>query len=429
MSNEPNATTAENKAASGGRSLIGLMLRSSSVNVLIVVISTLNAALVARILGVEGRGHLFLLFLPMYFAPLGCNLGLHRLAIYLGKREQRQAAAVHLAIGAAAATVFAVIWCLIFPFYIEPKYTSLNTAIVILTLAGTVSFTAATYLQALAAIDRRFIIPDVAKFILPLLNGLLLGCAFLLDIGSPEILLGFQIVCRLAEILFISWALRRLFRTQQIERQPGLPRQNRRYSLRFWQSDLMGLLQQHLDKILVSLIATTSEMGIYAVSVTLAMSARQLVGNVTNVIIARVNAQDEAEMRRTFSRWTLIYFGLGLVLWPICLVVLEYPVALVFGKDFSGVAHITSLLLLNVILASVAWLVIQPLLLTGHNRVQVRAQLAGTLLFVSGSVWAVRESSLEIFIYSMIAGSLLKLLICLARMYFGPHSRQPRGST
>ncbi len=107
-------------------SLLALMLRSSGINVLILVISTLNAALVARLLGVEGRGHLFLLFLPLYFAPLISNLGLHRLAVYLGKREQSQAMVLHLAVIAVASTALALLWCVIYPLFIADKYTALN---------------------------------------------------------------------------------------------------------------------------------------------------------------------------------------------------------------------------------------------------------------------------------------------------------------
>lgn len=417
MTDESRAAATPRSGVSS-RSLIPLMLRSSTINILIVLVSTLNAALVARILGVEGRGHLFLLFLPLYFAPLVCNLGIQRLAVYLAKREHTQALRPHLLVVAGTGALFALIWCGIYPFYIADKYTTLDLAIVGVTLAGSVSFACATYLQTLAAVDSRFLIPDIAKVILPLLNGLLLGVAFFMHVGSPELLLGFQIVCRVAEIVFISWALRRLFHRQSFERRSRVPKPDRQYALRFWQSDLMMLLQQHLDKILVSLIATTSEMGIYAVSVTLAMSARQVVGNVTNVIIARVNARDDNEMKRTFGRWTLIYFLLALVLWPLCLVLLEYPVAWFFGKDFTGVAHITSLLLLNVILGSLGWLAIQPMLLSGNNRLLVRAQLAGTVIFVAGSIWAVKISSLEFFLYSMIVGGLVKCLMCLGSMYF-----------
>lgn len=409
----------------GNRPLLALMLRSSGINVLILVVSTLNAALVARLLGVEGRGHLFLLFLPLYFAPLISNLGLHRLAVYLGKREQSQAMALHLSVIAVASTAFAVLWCLIYPLFIADKYTSLNLAIVAVTLAGTLTFSAAIYLQALATIDRQFWIPDLAKFILPFLNAALLGAAFVFDIDSPEIVLVFQIVCRVAEIGFLIWALRRLFGRHRLSHRGGLPREDRAYSLKLWQSDLMSLLQLHLDKILVSFIATTTEVGIYAVAVTLALYARQLVGNVTNVIIARVNARDSDRMRRLFGRWALIYLALGIVLWPVCLQVLHYPVAWFFGEAFRGVAPITNFLLLNVFFSSLAWLIVQPQVLTGDNTLFVRAQLVGTIVFVAGSVWAFQASSLTLFIGALVTGSVVKcVLCCVPFLIQRPHPKQ-----
>lgn len=408
----------------GNRSLLALMLRSSGINVLIVVASTLNAALVARLLGVDGRGHLFLLFLPLYFAPLISNLGLHRLAVYLGKRDQSQAMAVHLSIIAVTSTAFAIIWCLVYPLFIADKYTALNLSIVVITLAGTLSFSATNYLHALATIDRQFWIPDLAKVILPLLNAVLLGSAFLFNIHNPEVVLGFQIICRVAEITFLVWALKRLFGRNRLSNRGGFPREDRRYALEFWQSDLMKLLQQHLDKILVPFIATTSEIGIYGVAVTLALYSRHLVANITNVIIARVNALDNREMRRMFGRWALIYSALGIAVWPICLLTLHYPVAWFFGEDFRGVAQITNLLLLEVFFTSLAWLIVQPVLLTGDNTLFVRAQLLGTLVFIAGAVWAVKINSLNALIGAIITGAVVRFLFCCIQLLLHRNRRK-----
>lgn len=382
-----------------------LAVRSSIILIIGVALGIASSALIARALGVEGRADFYYLFLPLYFCPVLCGQGYAQFGVYLAKKHQVQSFKQHLVYILAASFVFSSIWTAIGWYYLSEDIGYSVYLYAALTFLSCAIFSTSSFMNALSCLDKKFVLPDLIKVINPISTIVLVFLAFSLSLKEAWIFLLIQIGVRLIELLITTKSLPSVFEMSNIRRSKEYDAVHAEYRKRAWLTALNSLVFLHLDKLVVIAVATKYETGLYAVSIGLAMSASQFVGNLTNIIIARINVSSFKVMRSTLAAIFWQYAILGLAGLIISYLMLDSVISYIFGSEYVKSALFTNLLFLKIYFSSLTWLLAQVFILTGSNKYFLRCQYLGLLVVIATSFLSIYNQSFELFLAGMIISS------------------------
>jgi O-antigen/teichoic acid export membrane protein len=358
------------------RGFATVVSRLTGVNGLMVLLAFVTSPILARALGPSGRGDLAAIFVVLILAPTIADLGLY---VYVSRERAREVRSIGSILGSTvpiAITVSLIGVLLAVPIahvlgrgrrdvvlFIELGLFMLPLSVVFQTLYGVV----------VGAQRWRLIM--LAKFLSaigPAVLIVLLSVAGSLRVDTAA---AAYLVCGLVANLPFLGGLRGS-RPWRFESQ--IAREGLAFGLRAWLSSLASQTNAKLDQLLMVGLVSSSELGLYALAVTLATASSSLTSAISNALMPRVAAGEPALAARA-CRVTILLVGVyGVALALVSPVLVPF----VFGSAFTG-----SVTMLIVLLAATMFLVPAQVLgaaviAAGEPGAAARSQLVGMAITV-----------------------------------------------
>ncbi len=382
--------------------------RSTLILLVGVLLSVLNTAVLARILGVEGRADFYFLFLPLYFAPSICSQGFGQVSIYLGKKEKVQNLLAHAKSILKASLLYSFLW-LIGALFISDGYDGNWVLYSLITIFAVQSLSLATYVQAIACLDKTYKYLDVIKIVSPLINVVLLMLGWSMGIEEAWVYILIQIIVRVFESAFLYIAMRNHFKINSFLVNDLVFLQHNNYRVDIWKSSFVSLFLNHTDKIAVLILAAKHEVGLYSVAVGLAMIAGQVVRNITNIIVASVSTSDKKLINK-FLGASSVYIIVGVLGILGASLFMGSVIQLIFGLDFLGAEKYVEILLVNVFFVSISWLIAQYFMLTGNSKNFFHSQIVAAAVLLVGFLVSVGYYDFKFFLCTLLLASFSSLV-------------------
>jgi len=308
-----------------------------------------GGVLVARILGVQGRGYLALLVLfPAVLGQIG-SLGLPLAATYEVSREPGRAAAVARAL-APAVLVQALVLVLLHAGILAAVFWNSPHAVhisAIVSLGAVPAVLAQSYGIALLQGQQRFAAFNVMRTIpVAIYSAVVLGI-FVVGEGDLEwIVVGWIVSSLLAGLLTVAIAIRPLaFGTA------GHAAISLRGMLRFGLKGLLGWTSPietfRLDQAIVGLFLSPAALGLYVVGLAFANLPRFIAQSIGYIAYPRVAAR--AGREAWSELWQFFWLAVAGAAFVVVVLELAAPrlVSLFFTSEFSGAVPLTRILLVG----------------------------------------------------------------------------------
>ncbi|NIZ92160.1 lipopolysaccharide biosynthesis protein, partial [Kineococcus rubinsiae] len=319
------------------RSVVHLLLAAG----VLPLVSLATGPLLARVLGLEGRGHLSAVLAPVALVPYLLSFGLGDGAAYLVARRGRRPGDVALVLGglgaAAGALGAAVLW-LLAPVLLA----RFPEGIQLLRLLGLtlVPAMALSIIQATRVGEGRYDLLAAERWIsglsrLAVLLGLAVGGALTVTSGAWA-QVGVLLVAQCTALVALSRPRARWREANEIARS-GVA-----YGSRAWGGELSVFIVLRLDQTVMLPLAGASQLGLYVVAVALAEVPTMLLGDLRRLLLTEVAATRDARIAARACRLALLAIGVPVVLG---MAATPFLIPLLFGSEFAGAVPMAVVLL------------------------------------------------------------------------------------
>ena len=359
-------------------------------NLALPLVSIITGPLLARTLGVDGRGVVAAVVAPLVLAAWVFQLGMTDALVYfVARREVSLRSAIRIACeaGAVLGVVAAATVALIAPLLLRDAPESI-TLVRMLSLSLPLVLIA-VFLRSVVQGRERFNIlvrERVALALGRLVLLVLLAVAGVLTVVTASVVTA---LVPLAAALALAPALRLRPAEREVSgpaSAPSLQQSRRRalsYGLRSGVGHTAGALTQRLDQVLLAPLAGVAELGLYVVAVALAEIPLFAINAVSDIIYARSTAQDDpAMLARALRCLTVVAVptaAVGIATTPVLL-------PLLFGRDFAAAVPLAQLLFLGSMVAGSRLLLTTGLLSLGRPGLRSVIQISGVVLTAVGLV-------------------------------------------
>mgnify|MGYP001394863639 CR=1 FL=1 len=401
--------------------LVRTILRTSAVNVLILVVSTLTSIVTARMFGVVGKGEFSaVLFWPTLLAGL-VGFGLPTSLIYNIKLRKESGGEF-----VRAGFLFLIPVCLIAGIVAWnglPVWLGQYPEAVVRTARWYTAFMlpmllAVNLLSALAQSTDKFNVYNGLRLLLPLCN--LIGLAGLWAAGSlsiPHAALAF-LATSLIVLIGTWYGLGEAVRIRWFNRRGGLAAAKSLfgYGSKVFGVELLGTLYSQFDKIVILAMLTAKELGLYTVVYALSRVFNSVQMAVANVVFPKVSGQDKSRIVATVGRaFRISTIVMALVLIP-SLAVGRFLIGALFGEEFLEASDALYILSVECILGGGSWILASAFNAMGRPGLVLIRQaiaLAATvgLFFVLTPAYGLNGIALALLI-----GALIRLAVTMAAL-------------
>lgn len=350
----------------GFASVVG---RLTGANSLIVVLAFVTSPILARALGPSGRGDLAAIFVVLGLAPSIADIGLY---LYVSRERSRQMRGIGSILGSTVPIALAV--AMVGALLAVPIAHVIGRGrqdVVLFIEVGLFLLPFSVFCQTLYGVvvgAQRWGVVMVAKLISAGGPALVIVTLSLTGSLSVSTVATAYLVCSVFGYLPFLVGLRGSrpwrFRSQ-------IAREGLAFGSRTWLSSLANQTNVKLDQLLMAALASSHELGLYALAVTLATASTSLTGAIGTALLPRVAAGEPVLAARACRMTILIVGAYGIAL----AVVSPLLVPMIFGSAFSG---------------SIAMLVV----LLAANMFLVPGQVLGSALIAAGDPGAAARSQL-----------------------------------
>jgi len=361
---------------SQARSVAHLLLASG----VLPLVSLATGPLLARVLGLEGRGHLSAVLAPVALVPYLLAFGLGDGAAYLVARRGRRPGDVALVLGglgaAAGALGAGVLW-LLAPVLLQ-KYPE---GITLLRLLGLtlVPAMALSIVQSARVGEGRYDLLVAERWIsglsrLAALLSLAVAGALTVTTGAWA-QVGVLLVAQCTALVALSRPRPRWREANEIARS-GIA-----YGSRAWGGELSGFVVLRLDQTVMLPLAGAGQLGLYVVAVALAEVPTLLLGDLRRVLLTEVAASRDAAVAARACRLALLAIGVPVVLG---MAATPFLIPLLFGSEFAGAVPMAVVLLGASMFSGLNMFLGGSISALGRPGAQSAAQVASLVVAVLG---------------------------------------------
>ena len=349
------------------------------------VIQAINIAtglLAARLLLPEGRGELAAIMLwPGLIAELGV-IGLSDALLYAAATRlapPRQLFASIMALVLGLSVVLVGIGIAIVPFAFA-SFSDEVRLIALLYMSYIPIYFAALFVHSMFQGHLDIMAWNWLRVLVPL--GYL---AFILAfwISSGASVGGFALANILAHVIAVAIGLVVLVRRDWFGWRPQLQAMKDMliFGAKVHLGEILNTLRQRLDQALVALWLSASELGLYAVALTIANGPLILVYTAANVAYPKISQQGtDAGKLEVFGRYLRLAVVVALSTGLILILLAGWIVPLLFGEPFRPAVPVVQLLLVGLPALAVKLMVMQALKAWNRSLVISRAELAGLVV-------------------------------------------------
>ncbi len=363
------------------------------------LVSLATGPLLARTLGLEGRGHMSAVLAPVALIPYMLSVGLGDGASYLVARRGRHPADVALvmgALGALTGAVGALVLWLLAPVLLAdyPEGIGLLRALG-LTLVPAMAL---ANVQATRTGEGRYDLLARERWFAGLSRLIALGGLALA--GSLTVVSGAwaQVLLLVtAQCVALTGLRRPRTRWREVKE---IAREGTRFGSRAWGGELAVFVILRLDQTVMLPLAGAGQLGLYVVAVSLAEVPTMLLGDLRRLLLSEVAVHRDAALAARACRLSVVAVGLP-VLCGMALTPLVIP--LLFGSDFSGAVPMAVVLLGGSVFSGLNLFLGGSISALGSPGTQSRAQLASLVVAVLGIGLIVPFGGLGAAVASLLA--------------------------
>jgi O-antigen/teichoic acid export membrane protein len=408
------ALTEKIRSAFYGRSGTAATLQTLLSRLVVMALNLLTGMLIARLLGVDGRGEQAAIILwPQFFSCI-MTLGIPSALIYHLKRypdEQAKffAAATIVSLGLGGLAALVGIWVI-------PLWMAHYSPIVIYATQGFMVLTpmlllALTFTAALEACEQ-FGKANQARYLQGSLTFLMVLVLGALHHSTPLTLAAAYLLPTLPMLWLMGGQLRQEFGVFRLPSHDTYPRLLN-YGLRAYGIELLGTLYLQIGGMLVVKILSASELGWYAVALSLSRMLSLLQSSVVTVLLPKTAARPPQEVLQLTGQATRISLlclmvpsvGLGVAA-PLVLTML-------YGPEFAEAVPTLRVLLLEALLASATYVLTRAFMALGQPGVVAALQIAGLVVAVPATVLLMHWFGLLGASLALFASSCFRLIMTL----------------
>ncbi len=378
--------------------------------------NVLSGLLTAKFLGPSGRGELAALIVaPAIIGPI-CTLGLHASLIYNVRRDPENASryfgtALLMLIGTGLAGMAASM--LLIQYWLGNQYNADTIAFARLILLIVPLNVISPSFNAVLEANGKFGTSNSVIYVQSLVTLGLLGVLAWTGLMTPHAAAlcysGFAIPI----FLYLSVQAWRILRPKWSFAAP-FPQRLLRFGLRFYGVDILGVASSFLDQFIVVFFLQPSEVGNYAVALSLTRVLQVAQGAVSTVLFPSIAGRDVpsvVEMVGRAVRVTSMVNALGAIGLA---VVGPYLLTLVYGTKFQPAVAPFLILLFEAILSSAARTLAQAFSASGRPSAVTAMEMAGVIGSVSAMMVLVPHLGTVGAAYGAAFGGAVRLTVALA---------------
>lgn len=410
-----------------GRSTAAAVFHGVAASVLVAAANLATGVVVARSLGVEGRGVLAALILLPSLLPAFLTLGVPSMAVYEVRSHPNVAGAAmafNVIAGVILATIGAVAAMLMTP-YLLASLPPLLAAPAILLAGLTFPSVLVTFLLAGLQARQEFTAYNAVRYAHPMLVLLAIAALASSHLLTPVRAALVILTAGLPGLAWSAWWVHREYRPN-LSWSRTLIAGWLHYSLRVYSTDLLLAVSTQLDKLIVVAVFAPTQLGIYTVAINLSRLAGMFSSAVAAVLFPKASGRaigDVIEMTsRAACATVLTGGGIAFGLFAFAHLLLRW----VYGAEFAQGAAALQVLVIEALVASLAQVLSQAFLALnrpGLVSVQCFAGLGAELPLL---VLLAPRFGAEGAAVALLAGSAVRLTATHASFRLGLGTDAPR---
>lgn len=350
------------------------IVRNAVANLALPAAAVLTGPLLARALGVEGRGALAAVLAVLTLATFLAPLGMQEALVYAVSRKTlplRHALRISVETGLLCGSVAAVLVALSAPLLLRdaPETVWLLQAVTL-----TIPFAViGMCLRGVAQGQQRFNLMARERWSLGLVRLPLIVALFAAGVLTVTTAAWINALVPLVAMLALVPALRRRGPAEETT----LPLRHHRkqlvgYSFRTAPGSMLAILGARVDQILLAPVAGLGQLGLYAVAVALSEIPLSAVNAVRDVVHATSTSRNDPALIARTTR-TLVLITMPVVILGIAVTPIVLP--LLFGENFTGAVPLAQILLAGLICHSTVTLLSTGMLSLGRPGLRSLVQI------------------------------------------------------
>ncbi len=377
--------------------------------------NVLSGLLTAKFLGPAGRGELAALIVaPAIIGPI-CTLGLHASLIYNVRRDpdnaQRYFGSALLML-VATGLIGMTASMLLIQYWLGNKYAPDTVAFARLILLIVPLNVISPSFNAVLEANGKFGTSNSVIYIQALVTLVLLAVLAFTGLLTPHaaaicysgfaVPIFFYLSYQAWKILRPKWSLRRPF-----------PQTLLRFGLRFYGVDILGVASSFLDQFIVVFFLSPSDVGNYAVALSLTRVLQVAQGAVSTVLFPSIAGRDLPSVVETVGRAVRVTSTVNLLGAIALASVGPYLLTLVYGHKFEPAVAPFLILLVEAILSSAARTLAQAFSASGRPSAVTAMEFAGVVGSISGMIVLVPHLGITGAAYGAMFGGMVRLSVAV----------------
>ena len=348
-------------------------------------VNIITGLLAARLLLPEGRGELAAIILwAGIIAELG-NLGLHDALLYRSATRSaspRSLFAASMALIGALSVVLIAVGLVVVPMIFESHSAEMRTIAIIFLCAYMPTYFTSLFTSGMFQGNLQMTVWNMLRVLVPTTYLAVIGILWLVfEAGVAEFAAAYITSQAVAAGVGLYMVARRGWMAWKAELE--VVRSLVVYGVKVHVGEVVYSLRQRLDQALISLWLPLSDLGLYAVALTVANGPLIMVYTLANVAFPKISQQPSIGGKVTvfgrYLRFSLaVAAALIIVLWG----VVPWLLPLLFGKPFTPAVPITNILLLGTLPLAAKLMFQQALKAWDRSLVVSRAELVGLAIAV-----------------------------------------------
>ncbi|AJY75715.1 oligosaccharide flippase family protein [Paenibacillus beijingensis] len=403
-----------------GSGIFQTIMRTSAVNLLVMILSTLTAIVTARMFGVVGKGEFSaVLFWPTFLAGV-VGFGLPTSLIYNMKRTSGKGAeyvrAGFLFQIPVSVIVGVVSWnCM--PLWLNNYSEAVIAMARWYTIALLPLLLAINLLVALAQSVDKFKVYNGVRLYVPLLN---VAGLFVLWAAGNTRLDWAAAVFFATTTLVVIWSFVKLKDELRINwfRKPDtfFVKNLFGYGSKVFGVDMLGTLYSQFDKIIILSMLTAKELGLYTVVYALSRMFNVVQMAITNVIFPKVTGLSKEKIIETVGR----AFRLSLILMTIIVIpsmfIGRYLMGILFGYQFLEASAALYLLSFECVLGGGSWILAASFNAMGRPGLVLVRQIIALAITIGLCFIFTPLYGLNGIALALLIGAFIRMLVTLTSM-------------
>ncbi len=322
--------------------------------VAILVLNMLTGMITARLLGASGRGeHTIMLLWPMLLGYT-VTFGLYMAVIYHAKNVVSHAQRFYgagILLSAGAGVISVLLGLFIIPIALSTHGTSMIYFAQIALIASVfilINLVNASILR----VREQFFLLNVLRLFIPILILVFLVFFWLIDNFNPyTTVMSYlvpEIVISFGTMIYLLHTLGWMACFQQVR---DSSRKLLHYGMRSFGTDALNTFMMYIDQIILITLLSTSQIGLYAVAVSLARMLMVFPHSIVTVLLPKVSGKSKQDIIQFTTRAFRISFYVSLFAGVLLVLLTPLLLQLMYGDAFTTASQIVRILIFDVILS------------------------------------------------------------------------------